>query len=591
MTNPLRQVDEIFHRFHAKERVPGIAYGVVIGGELVHARGLGMTHANVDGPGAPDANSVFRIASMTKSFTAAITLLLRDEGALRLDEPVGTYVPELAGFKGPTTDSPLITLRHLLTMASGLPTDDPWGDRLQGMAIDRFAELMAGGFEFAWTPGTAFEYSNLGYGILGRVLTKVSGIEYRDLVTRRILEPLGMGATVYEAGDVLPEHLVQGHVRRADAYVDEPFDGYGALASMGGLFSSVRDLATWVAGFADAFPPRDDPEAGHPLSRATLREMQQAQRSFPPEVRRPDPAAAPTLDAGGYGFGLFANHELSLGHVVNHSGGYPGFGSHMRWHPASGIGVIALGNRTYAPMSRPATEALATLVTGEAAPRRTLVAWDATNAARADVESLIGGWDDDLAGRILADNVDLDEPLERRRATFAAIAETHGRLTRDEDEPSTADSPAHLVWWMRGERSGRVRIEIQMSPERPSRVQDLDVRSVPEPPRILVEMADRVEALINDDGPVTGWPGDLVPSADGSEDERATDDRGLRAAAAMFAPVTVGSPTAGDGSSSATFPLVGERGSLSLELTVDQTTGELTERTLAPIGLRPPTEP
>ncbi len=310
---------------------------------------------------------------MTKSFTAAMTLLLRDEGVLGLDDPVGIHVPELAGFKGPTADSPLITLRHLLTMDGGLSIDDPWGDRLQGLPLDRFSELLAEGFEFAWTPGTAFEYSNLGYGILGRVLSSASGIEYRDLVWRRILEPLGLSATCYDADDVPSGRLVQGHTHRDDAFVDEPFDGYGALASMGGIFSSVRDLATWVAGFADAFPARDDPDTGHPLGRASRREMQQVHRSLPSELEPYDPALAPPMDTTGYGFGLFVQSNLAMGHVVAHSGGYPGFGSHMRWHVASGMGVIALGNRTYAPMYKPCTEALATLVNADVSPVRTVV--------------------------------------------------------------------------------------------------------------------------------------------------------------------------------------------------------------------------
>ena len=131
----LRAVDEAFERLFAEGTIPGMAYGVVIAGDLVHARGLGTLHHGEDH--VPDADSVFRIASMTKSFTASAVLLLRDEGALLLDEPVGTYVPELAGFRGATADSPLITVRHLLTMSSGLPTDDPWGDRLQGLPLDR----------------------------------------------------------------------------------------------------------------------------------------------------------------------------------------------------------------------------------------------------------------------------------------------------------------------------------------------------------------------------------------------------------------------------------------------------------------------
>ena len=432
----MRAVDEAFERLFADGTIPGMAYGVVIAGDLVHARGLGTLHQGEDR--VPDADSVFRIASMTKSFTASAVLLLRDEGALLLDEPVGTYVPELAGFRGATADSPLITVRHLLTMSSGLPTDDPWGDRLQGLPLDAFAELLGGGFTFAWPPGTAFEYSNLGYGILGRVLTNVSGQEYRDLIRDRLLTPLGMDATVYEADQVPDARLARGHVHRDGAFVDEPFDPYGALASMGGVFSSVRDLTTWVHGFAEAFPARDDPEGTHPLSRASRREMQQVQRAFDPELGWTSAGAAPSLLAGGYGFGLFVSQDLTLGHVVDHSGGYPGFGSHMRWHPASGVGVIALGNRTYAPMSRPATEALKALVAAEVAAVGTVVGWDATEAARADVERLLAGWDGDLAARLLRvqrrPRRAARSPKDLVRGDPGAPRSTHSRSRRVGDE-------------------------------------------------------------------------------------------------------------------------------------------------------------
>ncbi len=588
MPDAFEQVDAIFERVVEAEHVPGVAYGVVIGGELVHARGVGTTHAGDDGATTPDAESVFRIASMTKSFTAATTLLLRDEGALRLDEPVGTYVPELEGFKGPTADSPSVTVRHLLTMSGGLPTDDPWGDRLQGMALDRFAELLRGGFEFAWGPGTAFEYSNLGYGILGRVLTNVSGLEYRDLVRERLLEPLGMNATTYDADDVPGERLVQGHVYRDEAFIDEPFDGYGALASMGGVFTSVRDLAIWVAGFVDAFPPRDDPQGLHPLSRASRREMQQVQRAFDPEITWKDAGGPPTLEAGGYGFGLFVKNELDLGHVVGHSGGYPGFGSHMRWHPASGIGVIGLGNRTYAPMMPPCGEALAALVAAEVAPIRTVVPWDATEAARIDIERLLETWDDDLAARTFAFNVDMDESLARRRADLERIRERFGPFRRDEATPTESDAPAHVVWWLRGQRGGRVRLEIQLTPERPPRVQSLHVREVADPSGALREIAERVATSINDEA--SAWPDDLVPTGTSAAD-RVTADRSLRAVGARFAPVTVGEPTHGDGTRTATFPLDGgDRRGVTLTVSLDAA-GTVTELTLRPERLAPPITP
>src|SRR5205085_7859950 len=135
----------------------------------------------------PDADSVFRIASMTKSFTAATILRLRDDGALRLDDDAASWIPELGAIRSWSGDSPPITIRHLLTMSAGLPADDPWGDRQQGLDIDAFRRLIAGGLSFVWTPGTHFEYSNTGYGILGRLITNVTGREYRDAVQERIL--------------------------------------------------------------------------------------------------------------------------------------------------------------------------------------------------------------------------------------------------------------------------------------------------------------------------------------------------------------------------------------------------------------------
>lgn len=334
-------------------------------------RGLGTTRMAADE--RPDAASIFRIASMTKSFTAAAVVLLRDEGRLRLDDPVEAWVPDLAGLRGPTADSPPITIEHLLTMSAGFPTDDPWGDRQQGLDLDRFGAFLREGPSLAWTPGTRFDYSNLGYGILGRVVTAAGGLEYREFVQRRLLEPLGMSATTFLPEMVPEERRARGYVRRDEAWVDEPSDPYGALAAMGGVLTSMEDLARWVAGFTDAFPPRDDPAGPHPLSRASRREMQQVHRSFPPELSWASADATPTLVSGGYGYGLFVFDDLRLGRVVGHGGGYPGFGSHMRWHPASGSGVIAFGNARYAPMGVPVAAALAVVVGRERGRVRRIV--------------------------------------------------------------------------------------------------------------------------------------------------------------------------------------------------------------------------
>src|SRR5437868_1137272 len=112
-------VDTMAAAYHQRGGQPGLAYGIVAGGELVHAAGLGERY--LGGP-PPDEGTVFRIASMTKSFTASAILALRDEGALRLDDPAEKYVPELRGWPPVTPDSARVSLRHLLTMTAGFPT-------------------------------------------------------------------------------------------------------------------------------------------------------------------------------------------------------------------------------------------------------------------------------------------------------------------------------------------------------------------------------------------------------------------------------------------------------------------------------------
>jgi CubicO group peptidase (beta-lactamase class C family) len=565
--------------------VPGVAYGVTLGDRLVHARGIGTIRVGEDA--TPDARSVFRIASMTKSFTASAVLLLRDEGRLRLDDPIAMYVPELAAVRLPTRDSPPITIRHLLTMTAGFPTDDPWGDRQQGLDLGEFSQLLAGGLSFAWTPGTHFEYSNLGYGILGRLITNVSGREYREEVRERLLRPLGMDSSGYLAEEVEPERLARGYVWRDGRFLDEPMDGYGALASMGGVFTTVDDLVRWVAGFQDAWPPRDDPEGDHPLSRASRREMQQPM--VPADLRLTATAAdaMPDVESLHYGFGLFQIDDVRFGRVVGHAGGYPGFGSHMRWHPASGLGVIALANGRYAPASLLARELLGVLLEAEVAPPRRTQPNAATRAASAAVEALIDGWDDERAAGLFAMNVELDEPVASRKAFLDRIRERHGRLHPDPAAPPQSVTAFHQLWWLAGERGGRVRVEIQLTPEASPKVQTLGITSVPQPAAALDRAAGELVAAINA-SERTGdadWPADL---AVGPDVDLAGVRRQMRAAEARFGPVELGPPVDGDGERKATFRLHGTRGHLELALTYDPDTACVGAFALVPVKLVPP---
>ena len=165
--------------------IPGMVWGVVKDGKLVHVKGAGVQDIEAKRPVTPD--TLFRIASMTKAFTALSILRLRDEGKLSLDAPAETYVPELKGSSYPTDDSPKIRVRELLTHTAGFVTDDPWGDRQTPLPEDDFTRLLSHGVPFTRPPGTAMEYSNLGYALLGRIVANVSQQPYKDFVQRTLL--------------------------------------------------------------------------------------------------------------------------------------------------------------------------------------------------------------------------------------------------------------------------------------------------------------------------------------------------------------------------------------------------------------------
>ena len=563
--------------FAAGGSQPGLAYGVVEGGALVHAGGLGERWTG--GP-VPDADTVFRIASMTKSLTAAVVLALRDAGELRLDDAAANYVPELTGLRLPAPDCPPVTIRHLLTMTAGFPADDPWGDRQQGLDPAEFARLLADGeVRYAWAPGTRFEYSNVGYAILGRVIESVTSQDYAQVVRARILTPLRLNLTGYTAGEFAPGQLARGYRRDGESWLELQPDPYGAFAPMGGAFSCVRDLACWAAGFAAAFPPRALDGPPHPLRRATRREMQ-----FP-HVTIPAGGDGIAIRFGGlprisYGFGLFCEDDPAFGDIVQHSGGYPGFGSNMRWHPASGLGVIVLANGTYAPAGALASELLAALLTAETAAAdgaRCHVLgpapdrggpWPETLAARDSVDGLLQHWDDDLAARLFAPNVDLDRPLAQRQADIARLSERIGPWGGNGDRPAECDSPAHCRWWLTGPR-GTVAAQIRLAPLNRTLVQQLSVAIPPDPVSTLGRALAAVVGLVT--AGAAEWPAGVATGGGLRADDVL---RQLRVAAAWAGPVELDSYLAGNGTSGTTVRLTGATGRVELTLDV-RDSGEL----------------
>jgi CubicO group peptidase (beta-lactamase class C family) len=336
--------------FQTIGKIPALAAGVVADGELIATYGHGA-----------DEHTLFRIASMTKSFTAATVLHLRDSSLLRLDDPVALHAPEFKALSGPSSDAATITIRHLLTMSSGMSTDDPWADRHLDMTDEDLDTAIALGPTFARATGGARQYSNLGYAVLGRVVRNITGSTVQKLISERFLSPLGMTETVWNLSDA-PAGITVAIGMRTNGVTPEPAPGDGVMAPMGGLWSTVHDLAKWVTFFTDAYPARNDADDGL-LSRASRREMQTVQTiELPQTIVANDGSSWPYF--GGYGMGMFTDFDADLGHICGHSGGVPGYGSNMRWITGSEpgaalhtptlsgsrIGVIALANTTYAPM-------------------------------------------------------------------------------------------------------------------------------------------------------------------------------------------------------------------------------------------------
>ncbi|HEX5581407.1 MAG TPA: serine hydrolase domain-containing protein, partial [Gemmatimonadaceae bacterium] len=305
-------IDSAFRAFATRTHVPGAAWGIIIDGKLAHVGVAGYRDVESRDPVRP--NTVFRIASMTKSFTAMAIMRLRDEGKLSLDDPVERYVPELAGLDYPTSDAPRITIRHLLTHAEGFPEDNPWGDRQLAITDEEMSRMMRGGIPFSNVPGVAYEYSNYGFAILGRVVANVSGMPYRDYVETHVLRPLGMTSTTLSPTAVPPGRLAMGYRWEDETWKLEPQLPDGAFGAMGGMLTSLEDLGAYVGAYLAAYPPRDGEETG-PVRRASLREMQQLWRTRP-ALAALTPAGELRMSAGGYGYGLAIVGDCTFAHIV-----------------------------------------------------------------------------------------------------------------------------------------------------------------------------------------------------------------------------------------------------------------------------------
>jgi serine-type D-Ala-D-Ala carboxypeptidase/endopeptidase len=472
-SDPFVATDRIFAEFCLDAHVPGLVYGVVIDGRLVHAGAFGVQ--DLDSKRPVNADTLFRIASMTKAFTALTLLKLRDDGLVQLDANADQYVPELRDWKYPTEDSPRIRVRDLLSHSGGLVTDDPWGDRQTPLPEADFSRLLREGVPFTRAPGTVYEYSNLGYALVGRIITNVSKHPYAETITQTLLVPLGMTSSGFVADAAPKERRALGYRWEDDAWRPEPLLGPGAFGAMGGLQTSANDYAKWLTFLLSAWPARDGTDAG-PVRRSTVREL--AEGVNMPRLRdRFARTGSPTCkQAATYGRGMIVAMDCDLGVTLSHGGGYPGYGSHVLLMPDRGAAIFALANRTYAGPSAPVWDSAISLLKAGALPDERAVAPSAelVDAYRTAVRIYKSGSVSQSVDA-LAMNFLLDRDADGWSRDLARLKSQVGDC--DSSAPLTATGALAGEFTWRCAR-GRLKGSVLLTPTRPPRIQQFKLAPI-----------------------------------------------------------------------------------------------------------------
>lgn len=333
-----RRMRELLRR----NRLPGASAGIVREGRLAWQAGFG--YADLATLRRPDAHTLYRVASISKTFTATAIVHLRDAGRLGLDDPLVRHLPEFAAVRchhGRVED---VTLRRLLSHRSGLISEGPFSywDSMQFPELD---EILAGlpETEVVLAPDAGAKYSNLAFALLGEVVARLSGRPYEAYVHERIMQPLGMDesgfAPAFEPGE-----------RLATGYSPHPFEDHPepsghapcrGINAAAGLYTSVADLTRWLAFQLSAAPPAVGTASDPTLDEAPPQaDCVLAPRSLD-EMHTPQAIDASWSDARCLGwFGRRAGERVFLGH----GGSMHGFISQLFFQKASRTGAIVLTN-------------------------------------------------------------------------------------------------------------------------------------------------------------------------------------------------------------------------------------------------------
>jgi CubicO group peptidase (beta-lactamase class C family) len=409
------RIDTSMQAWATANHVPGLTWGIVKRGQgLVHSGVAGV--ADVTSGRKVEADTRFRIASMTKAFTALTLYDLVAEGKLRLDDGVTSHIPESATWAG------ALTVTDLVHHMAGFVTDDPWGDRQTPLPEAQFSALLSAGVPFTRAPGLIHEYSNLGYAMLGRIIRNRSGQPFEAEIARRRFDPLGMAATSFNLADVPAGKLATGWRWESGQWRREPDMAPGTFGAMGGVITTTPDYARWIDHLLSAWPAAA-PGTAAPKAHVTVRALLRGEGS-PRRVQRP--GSTPCSIAVVYGGGLRVGDDCTLGRVAFHGGGYPGYGSHMIIVPERGWGVFVFTNRTYAGPAAPAWDALLALNDAGLMPADAVPLSPALARLVDPMHQMLTSGDVDTASTIMAENLLRDRSAALRSADLRAIKTRSG---------------------------------------------------------------------------------------------------------------------------------------------------------------------
>ncbi len=328
------QLDAIAQRAldESKGLVAGFAVAVSYRGEMILDRGYGLADVERQAPVSP--NSVFRIGSVTKQFTAAAIMKLAERGLLAVDDPLRRHLPAY-----PTHDQP-ITLRHLLTHTSGIVsyTDLPWFKQVEARAVPQ-AEFSSrfGAERLRFEPGSEWAYSNSGYYLLGLVIAETSGQSYAQFLQREVLPQSLRGIRACPDRQDYPNAARGYAVDEGQLITAMPLSMAQPYAA-GALCSTAADLVHWSRALL----------SGSIVGQASVRQMT-------------TPAVLSDGRATRYGFGLTID-QLATHRRVSHNGGINGFSSSLEAYPDDDLFIAVLVN----------TEGLRALTVSERLARQVL---------------------------------------------------------------------------------------------------------------------------------------------------------------------------------------------------------------------------